>query len=99
MCQVVFRYDGITYNGSGRLQVWGPSRTSGAIYDNYLSNGQGFNYTSQIDVTRVGWSRGVQDGTWYLAEYLLYTGVVTDAEITQIRNYLGSTHPVGVVNN
>jgi hypothetical protein len=48
---------------------------------------------------RVGWSRAAQDSTWYLAEYLLYTGVVTDAEITQIRNYLGSTHPVGVVNN
>jgi hypothetical protein len=99
MCQVVIRYDGITYNGSGRLQVWGPSRTSGAIYDNYLSNGQGFNYTSQIDHNRVGWSRGSQDGTWYLAEYLFYQGVVTDAEITQIRSYLGSTHPVGVVNN
>lgn len=99
MCQVVFSYDGITYNGSGRLRVWGPSRTSGAIYDNYLSNAGGFNYGSQVDVTRVGWSRGVQDSTWYLVEYLLYTGVVTDAEITQIRNYLGSTHPVGVVNN
>ncbi len=99
MCQVVFRYDGITYNGSGRLQVWGPSRTSGAIYDNYLSNAGGFNYASAIDVTRVGWSRSAQDGTWYLVEYMLYTGVVTDAEITQIRNYLGSSHPVGVVNN
>ena len=41
MCQVVIRYDGITYNGSGRLQVWGPSRTSGAVYDNYLSNSGG----------------------------------------------------------
>lgn len=99
MCQLVVRYDGITYNGSGRLQVWGPSRTSGAVYDNYLSNGGGFNYASQIDHNRVGWSRGTQDGTWYLAEYLFYQGVVTDAEITQIRNYLGSTHPVGVVNN
>jgi hypothetical protein len=99
MCQLVVRYDGITYNGSGRLTVWGPSRTSGAVYDNYLSNGQGFNYTSQIDHQRVGWSRGSQDSTWYLAEYLFYQGVVTDAEITQIRTYLGSTHPVGVVNN
>jgi hypothetical protein len=99
MCQVVIRYDGITYNGSGRLQVWGPSRTSGAIYDNYLSNNGGFNYGSQIDHNRVGWSRGTQDSTWYLAEYLFYQGVVTDAEITQIRTYLGSTHPVGVVNN
>ena len=99
MSQLVVRYDGITYNGSGRLTVWAPNRTSGAIYDNYLSNQGGFNYTSALDVNRVGWSRGAQDPTWYLAEYLLYTGVVTDAEITQIRNYLGSTHPVGVVNN
>jgi hypothetical protein len=99
MCQLVIRYDGITYNGSGRLQVWGPSRTSGAVYDNYLSNNGGFNYASQIDHNRVGWSRGTQDTTWYLAEYLFYQGVVTDAEITQIRTYLGSTHPVGVVNN
>lgn len=99
MSQVVIRYDGITYNGSGRLTVWAPNRTSGPIYDNYLSNQGGFNYASAVDITRVGWSRAAQDSTWYLAEYLLYTGVVTDAEITQIRNYLGSTHPVGVVNN
>ena len=100
MCQLVVNYDGITYNGSGRLRMWGPSRTSGTIYDNYLSNtAGGWNYASAIDITRVGWSRGTQDATWYLAEYMLYTGVVTDAEITQIRNYLGSTHPVGVVNN
>jgi hypothetical protein len=99
MCQLVVNYDGITYNGSGRLRMWGPSRTSGTIYDNYLSNNATWNYGSAIDITRVGWSRGTQDATWYLAEYMLYTGVVTDAEITQIRNYLGSTHPVGVVNN
>lgn len=99
MSQLVIRYDGITYNGSGRLTVWGPNRTNGAIYDNYLSNLGGFNYASAIDITRVGWSRATQDHTWYLAEYMLYTGVVTDAEITQIRNYLGATHPVGVVNN
>lgn len=99
MAQVVIRYDGITYNGSGRLTTWGPNRTSGAVYDNYLSNSGGFNYPSAIDTTRVGWSRGSQDTTWYLVEYMLYVGVVTDAEITQIRNYLGATHPVGVVNN
>lgn len=99
MCQMVFRYDGITYNGSGRLQVWGPNRTSGNVYDNYLSNNASWNYPSAIDITRVGWSRAAQDHTWYLVEYMLYVGVVTDAEITQIRNYLGSAHPVGVVNN
>ena len=75
------------------------SRRGSDAYDNYLSNAGGFNYASQIDITRVGWSRGGQDSTWYLAEYLLYNTVLTDAQITQIRNYLGTTHPVGVVNN
>ena len=99
MSQIVFNYDGINYNGSGRLRIWAPNRTSGAIYDNYLSNSGGFNYASQIDITRVGWSRGGQDSTWYLAEYLLYNTVLTDTQLQQIRNYLGTTHPVGVVNN
>jgi hypothetical protein len=99
MSQIVFNYDGITYNGSGRLRIWAPNRTGGAIYDNYLSNSGGFNYGSAINATRVGWSRGTQDSGWYLAEYLLYNTVLTDAQITQIRNYLGTTHPVGVVNN
>lgn len=99
MVQLVIRYDGITYNGSGRLTMWAPGKTQGPFYDNYLSNSGGFNYGSAIDWTRVGWSRGSQDPTWFLAEFMFYQRVVTDAEITQIRNYLGSTFPVGIVNS
>lgn len=96
MSQMVWRFRN---DGIGQLTVWAPNRTSGPIYNNSLANNNNNNYGSAIDIQRVGWSRGGQDPTWYLVEYMLWFRNLTDAEVTQVRNYLGSTHPVGVVNN
>jgi hypothetical protein len=95
MSQVMFRFQ-----NNGQLTIYGPNRTSGAAYSGNLSStGQGNPYTAGITAQRIGWSRGGQDSGWFLVEYLLWTRSLTDTEVTQVRNYLGSTHPVGVVNN
>lgn len=96
MSQVTVRFE-----TNGQLTVWGPNRSNGVWYSGNLSNGSGQNpYTSsRIDIERIGWSRGSQDPTWYLAEYMLWQRPLSDTEVTQVRTYLGATHPVGQVNN
>lgn len=79
----------------GRVRLFTPNRTNGAVYDVTVAP-----YTSvALDTERIGWSRGTQDSTWYLVEYMFYNYALNDTEIQQVRNYLGSTHPIGVVNN
>jgi hypothetical protein len=94
MSQVMFRFQ-----NNGQLTIYGPNRTNGAAYSGNLASGGGNPYSVAMTANRVGWSRGAQDSGWFLVEYLLWTRGLTDAEVTQVRNYLGSTHPVGVVNN
>lgn len=94
MSQIVWRFQ-----NNGQLTIWAPNRTSGAIYSRNLSEAGGNPYSVALSANRIGWSRGSQDPTWYLVEYMLWNRGLSDTEVTQVRNYLGSTHPVGVVNN
>ena len=81
-------------NSSGRVRLFTPNRTSSAPFDiTYAA------YASQFDTQRIGWSRAAQDSTWYLVEWLFWNYALNDTEIQQVRNYLGTTHPIGVVNN
>ena len=78
----------------GRVRLFTPNRTSGAAFDTTYAA-----YGSQFDTQRIGWSRAAQDSTWYLVEWLFWNYALNDTEIQQVRNYLGTTHPIGAVNN
>lgn len=84
-----------TYNvtSGGRVRIFTPNRTSGAVFDTTYAA-----YGSQLDTERIGWSRATQDSTWYLVEWMYWNYALNDTEIQQVRNYLGSTHPIGAVN-
>ena len=79
---------------NGRCQIFTPNRTNGAVYD--VTHPA---YSSQLDTQRIGWSRGSQDSTWYLVEWMFWNYPLSDSEVQQVRNYIGTTHPIGVVNN